>query len=152
VPATHAFDTVLTATGNNTGIVVPPEIIEALGAGKRPPVMVVINGYSFQTTVGVMSGRSMIPVSAAVRKESGLAAGDAIRVELAVAAKPRSVDVPADFAAAMAEAKGARAFFDGLSNSIQRYHIDLINGAKGQNTRVRRIEKAVALFLAGKPR
>ena len=57
-----------------------------------------------------------------------------------------------DFAAALTAAPGARAFFDGLSNSLQRYHIDNVNGAKTDDTRQRRIEKAVALFLAGKQR
>ena len=33
--ASVAFDTTVTATGNNTGIVVPDEIIERLGAGGR---------------------------------------------------------------------------------------------------------------------
>ena len=28
----------MTLSGNNTGIEVPPEVIEALGAGRKPPV------------------------------------------------------------------------------------------------------------------
>jgi uncharacterized protein YdeI (YjbR/CyaY-like superfamily) len=62
------------------------------------------------------------------------------------------VTVPDDFASALAAAPGARDFFDGLSNSLQRYHIDSINGAKSADTRQRRIDKSVALFLAGKQR
>ena len=60
--------------------------------------------------------------------------------------------MPADFAAALDAAPGARAFFDGLSNSLQRYHVDNVKGAKTDETRQRRIEKSVALFLAGKQR
>jgi uncharacterized protein YdeI (YjbR/CyaY-like superfamily) len=44
------------------------------------------------------------------------------------------------------------AFFEKLSNSLQRYHIDNINGAKTPETRQRRIEKAIALFREGKQR
>ena len=65
------FDTTLTATGNNTGIVVPPEVIDQLGAGKRPSVVVDVNGYGFECTVGTMGGRQMISFSAARRKETG---------------------------------------------------------------------------------
>ena len=39
----------MSQVGNNTGIEVPPEVIEALGAGKRPPVVVVVNGYEYRT-------------------------------------------------------------------------------------------------------
>ena len=147
-----SFRTTLSASGNNTGIVVPVDVIEKLGAGKRPPVSVDLNGHVYRTTVGVMSGQHLVGVSAAIRKITGLSGGDPIDVTLTVAATPRAVDVPDDFAAALTAAPGARAFFDGLSNSLQRYHIDNMNGAKTDDTRQRRIEKAVALFVAGKQR
>ena len=60
--------------------------------------------------------------------------------------------VPDDFAAALRAAPGTQAFFDGLSNSVQRFHIDKIDGAKSDDTRARRIAKSVDLFRAGKPR
>lgn len=146
------FETTVSSFGNNTGIEVPEEVIERLGRGKRPPVLVTVNGYEYRSTVGVMAGRSLIPVSAAIRKATGLTGGDAITVTLVVAEAPREVDVPADFAAAMAEHEPGRPFFDALSNSLQRYHVDTINGAKTPETRERRIQKAVDLFLAGKKR
>ena len=59
------------------------------------------------------------------------------------------MNVPADFAAALAADERARAFFDRLSNSMQRYHVDNINAAKSADTRQRRIDKAIALFLDG---
>jgi uncharacterized protein YdeI (YjbR/CyaY-like superfamily) len=62
------------------------------------------------------------------------------------------VNVPPDFAAALATDERARAFFGKLSNSMQRYHVDNINGAKSADTRQRRIDKAIALFLDGKQR
>ena len=79
------FDTVVEATGNNTGIVVPDEVIEQLGAGRRAAVAVEVNGYEYRSTVGVMGGRCMIGISAAIRKETGLAGGDPIHVKLTVA-------------------------------------------------------------------
>jgi hypothetical protein len=147
-----AFDTTVTAMGNNTGIVVPADVIERLGAGKRPSVVVNVNGYEYRNTVGVMGGKSMVSISAAVRKETGLKGGDPIHVTLTVATTPREVNIPDDFAAALKGDKTASAFFAKLSNSLQRYHADLINGAKTDETRQRRIEKAVALFKEGKQR
>jgi hypothetical protein len=146
------FETTVAATGNNTGIVVPEEVIDQLAAGKRPPVFVTVNGYDYRSTVAVMGGRYMIGISAAIRQETGLQGGDPIRVTLAVADSPRAVDVPADFAAALAVDESVSAFFAKLSNSLQRYHVDNINGAKSPETRQRRIEKAVSLFQDGKQR
>ncbi len=138
--------------GNNTGIEVPAEIIDQLGAGKRPSVHVDVNGYKYQNTVGVMGGKYLISVNAAVRTATGLKGGDPIRVTLTVADKPRSVEIPADFEKALNRNKAARAFFGTLSNSLQRYHIDNINGAKTPETRQRRIDKSMSLFLEGKQR
>ena len=147
-----AFDTTVTASGNNTGIVVPDNLIEQLGAGRRPAVVVNVNGYEYRNTVGVMGGRHMISISAAVRKATGLEGGDPIRVTLTVADSPRAVTIPADFAAALAADEQASAFFGTLSNSMQRYHIDTITAARSADTRQRRIDKAIALFRAGKQR
>ena len=147
-----AFDTTVAATGNNTGIVVPGDLIDRLGAGRRPAVMVNVNGYEYRTTVGVMGGKHMISISAAVRKETGLEGGDPVHVTLTLADTPRDVAVPDDFAVALSADADAGAFFAKLSNSLQRYHVDNINGAKTAETRQRRIEKAIWLFRQGKKR
>jgi Bacteriocin-protection, YdeI or OmpD-Associated/Domain of unknown function (DUF1905) len=151
-PASVTFETTVAATGNNTGIVVPDDAIEQLGAGKRPPVLVNVNGYEYRNTVAVMAGQHMISISAAVRSATGLKGGDPIRVTLTVASTPREVNVPDDFAAALAADERARDFFGKLPNSLQRYHVDNITAAKSADTRERRISKAIALFLDGKQR
>ncbi len=148
---TATFRTTIRGVGNNAGIEVPPEVIAELGAGQRPAVLVNVDGYEYRNTVAVMGGKHLISVSAAVRKDSGLAAGDEVTVTLTVADAPREVALPADFVAAMDDA-GVRAFFDGLPNSLQRMHADLVAEAKTPETRERRIGKAVALFKDGKRR
>ena len=146
------FETTVAASGNNTGIVVPEEVIGQLAAGKRPAVLVDVNGYQYRNTVGVMGGKHMISISAAVRRATGLKGGDPIRVTLTVAEAPPEVQIPADFAEALAADEQARTFFGKLSNSMQRYHVDNINAAKSAETRQRRIDKAIALFRDGKQR
>ncbi len=151
-PASVTFDTTVAATGNNTGIVVPAGVIGRLGAGKRPPVLVSVNGYEYRNTVGVMGGKHMISISAAIRKATGLAGGDPIQVTLTLADTPQEVNVPDDFAAALAADERAGAFFAALSNSVQRFHVGNITAAKSADTRQRRIGKAIALFRDGKQR
>jgi hypothetical protein len=146
------FESTVAAAGNNTGIVVPDAVIADLGAGKRPPVLVDVNGYQYRSTVAVMGGKHMISISAAVRKDTGLHGGDPIRVTLTLADSPREVNVPEDLAAALAADEQAGAFFAKLPNSLQRYHVDNVDAAKSAATRQRRIEKATALFRDGKQR
>jgi hypothetical protein len=151
-PVSVSFDTTLSAIGNNTGIEVPDDKISALGAGKRPAVLVNVNGYEYRNTVGVMGGKHLISVSAAIRKETGLRGGDPIHVTLKLADSPREIEIPADFKEALSKAPAAGTFFAALSNSLQRYHVDTINSAKTSETRERRIDKAIATFLDGKQR
>ena len=57
------FRTTVVQSGKTaTGIRVPDEVVEALGAGRRPAVRVTINGFTYRSTVAVMGGVSMIGV------------------------------------------------------------------------------------------
>ncbi|RKT35901.1 uncharacterized protein DUF1905 [Microbacterium sp. AG1240] len=137
------FETTLSQSGNNTGIEVPPERIEELGGGKRPAVIVTVNGFTYRSTVGVMGGRHLIPFSSDKRAETGLRGGDAITVELALDTAPRTVELPDDLAAALAEA-GTRDRFDALAPSRRTAHVANVEGAKTAETRERRIRSIVA--------
>ncbi len=136
------FQTTLFQAGNNTGIVVPPEIIEALGAGKKPLVRLTVNGYSYRSAVAVMGGKYMVSFSSEHRKASGIAGGDAITVDIVVDDAPREVEVPEDFATAL-DAAGLRARFDALAPSHRKEHVRAITEAKAADTRARRIVKAI---------
>lgn len=141
--ATQTFASTLFLAGSNTGIEVPPEVVVALGAGRRAPVVVTVNGYTYRSTIGVMGGRHLIPFSADKRRETGLAGGDPIDVVLEVDTAPRVVEVPADLAAALDAAPGAREAFDALSPSARKAHVTAVEGAKAAETRARRVAAVV---------
>ncbi len=132
-----------------TGIEVPPEVVTGLGQGKRPPVRVTIGGYTYRTTVAVMGGRYLFPLSAEHRAAAGVGAGDEVDVGIELDTQPREVSLPADFAAALEENPEAKRCFTGLSHSQQRQHVLAITGARTPQTRQRRIDKAVASLLPG---
>jgi hypothetical protein len=136
------YRTTMHLVGRNTGIPVPPEVLDALGGGRRPAVAVVVNGYRYASTVGSMGGRALIPFSSERRSESGIAGGDALEVSLELDTAPRETPVPDDLAAALAEA-GVREAFDGLSPSRRKAHVVSVEGAKAPETRARRIAAAV---------
>ena len=143
------FTTVLLGT-TTTGIEVPPEVIETLGKGKKPPVVVTVNGYTYRNTVAVMGGRYMISLSAKNREAAGVAAGQEVDVELELDTAPREVAVPEDFAAALAAEPKALAFFDGLSYSQRSWFVLGIEEAKKPETRANRIVKAVERLASGR--
>lgn len=132
-----------------TGITVPPEVIEALGAGKRVPVIVSLGTYSYRTTVAPYGGVFLIPVSAEHRQAAGVTAGEFVRVGLEVDAAPRTVDVPADLKKALAASKSAKIFFDSLAVSHQREYVRWVEEAKKPETRNARITKCVGLLESG---
>ena len=135
-----------------TGIQIPDEIVEALGRGKRPPVTVTINGYSYRNTVAVMGGVFMVGVSAEHRAGAGIKGGDEIDVDIELDTAPREITVPADFAAALDAEPDARRTFDGLSYSNKSWHTLQIEGAKTDETRQRRISKSIETLRGGRPR
>ena len=147
------FRTTLLLSGKDAcGFEVPREVVEALGKGKRPPVVVTINDYTYRNTVAVFGDVFMIGVSAEHRAASGIRAGDELEVDLVVDTAPRVVDVPPDLAAALDAEPETRRTFDALSYSNQSWHVLSVNGAKTDETRQRRIEKSVATLREGRPR
>jgi hypothetical protein len=80
---------VLQARVNATGLPVPAEALDELGAGKRPAVVVTVAGYVYRTTVGTMGGQQLLPLSAAHRAASGIAADDEVEVAIEVDTAPR---------------------------------------------------------------
>ncbi|MEV4508932.1 YdeI/OmpD-associated family protein [Dactylosporangium sp. NPDC049525] len=127
-----------------TGLKVPAEVVESFGRGKKPQVLVTINGYTYRSTVAVYGGEYLLPVAAEVRAAAGVAAGDELDVDLELDTAPRVVEVPADLAAALAADPAAKARFDGLSYSNQRQHVLALDGAKTAETRQRRLDKTLA--------
>src|SRR5262245_64614708 len=99
------FRTTLQLEGRTaTGFSVPPDVVAALGRGKRPPVTVTINGYRYRSTVAAYGDVFMLPLAAEHREAAGVAAGDEIEVELALDEAPREVAKPPDLDAAPAGA------------------------------------------------
>ena len=125
------------------GLEIPQEIVEALGAGGRPPVTITINGHSWKSRVAIMRGRRLLGLSNANRQAAGVVTGDEVKVEVELDTEPRVVIEPPDFARALDADLVARAAYDRLADSHKREHVRAIESAKKPETRTRRIEKAI---------
>jgi hypothetical protein len=144
--------TIMQGDKTATGIHIPDEVVEALGSGKRPPVKVTINGFTYRSSVAVVSGRFMVGVSAENRAGARVAGGDEVDVDIELDTEPRLVMVPDDLAAALDAEPKARETFDKLSNSNKGWHVSQVTGARTDETRQRRIAKSVDTLRQGRPR
>lgn len=139
------FRTQLAQFGNNVGIVVPAEIVESFGVGKRVPVVVTVDGgYSYRNTISSMGGRFLISFNSETRAATGLGGGDEVEITLEHDTAPRTVEMPAELAAAAAGDPVVLAAWEKLPPSHQKEHARAISEAKGDDTRARRVDAALA--------
>ncbi|WP_152346142.1 YdeI/OmpD-associated family protein [Brevibacterium sp. CFH 10365] len=136
------FTTELLTLGNNVGIEVPEDIVLGFGVGKRVPVIVTIEGYSYPSTTAVMGGKYLLPLAKEHREEIGVAGGEIHEVTLTHDTSNRETPVP-DFLAEALAAAGVRAAFDALAPSKRKEHVRQVTSAKAEETRDRRIKKIV---------
>jgi hypothetical protein len=147
------FRTTILQTGKSAmGFMVPPEVVEGLGAGKRPPVTVTINGYTYRNTVAVMNGGYMIGVAGEHRAPAGIVGGEDVDVDLELDSARREVTVPPELAEALAADPAAKATFDKLSYSNKSWHALQVTGTNNPETRARRIDKSIAALREGRVR
>jgi hypothetical protein len=132
-----------------TGIQVPDEVVESLGAGKRPKVQVTVGRHTYRTTVARMGGMFLVPLNAENREAAGVAAGDMVDVTVELDDAPREVDVPDDLRTAIAGDAAAQGWFAQLSYTHRKEWVRWVEEAKRVETRRSRIEKTVAALREG---
>lgn len=137
------FHTTIKQMGNNTGIEIPSDIIDALGGGKKPLVRITMNDKTYQSSVATMQGAYMVSLSAANRKLTGVQGGDEIDVTIELDTEPRVYELPEDLAAALAKKPGATEAFHASAPSKRKEFVRQVTEAKKQETRDRRIAKIV---------
>lgn len=136
-------------TGATSLLEVPAAAVEALRAGKRPAVLVTLNGYTYRSTVAVYDGRYYLPVRKEVREASGVTPNTPLDVSIALDTAPRTVEVPDDLAAALNAAPDVAPTFEGLSYSHKKEYVTWITEAKRDETRRQRVQKTVTMLRDG---
>ncbi|MGW8567974.1 YdeI/OmpD-associated family protein [Isoptericola sp. NPDC055881] len=138
------FRSVVEPAEKMKGLEVPPQVVEALGGGARPPVVITVNGHSWRSRVAIMRGRHLLGLSRANREAAGLEVGAEVEVELTLDTEPRDVVEPEELARALDADPFARTAYDALPAGRRRRYVLDVEGAKQDTTRARRIEKVLA--------
>jgi len=147
------FSTQLQPRGPAAAIVLDEAQVAAVGEGaKRFPVVAIVNGYTWRTSVARMGGEFLVGLNKEVRQGAGVEAGDHVEVTLELDAEPREVELPAALAAALAADPQADALFGRMAFTHRKEYARWIAEAKKDETRERRVAQALEMIRAGKTR
>jgi hypothetical protein len=128
----------------------PADVIEALGAGKRPAVCATVKGYTHRTRIAVYGGKYYLAFRRDIRARAQLEPGEEVDLTLELDEAPREVELPPDFAALLEADPEARMRYDGLSFTHRKEYVDWLQSAKRAETRQRRLAEATTLLKSGR--
>jgi hypothetical protein len=147
------FTAPLVPRGPAAAIVLDDDQVTAVGEGaKRFPVLATVNGYAWRTSVARMGGEFLLGLSRAVREEAAVEAGDTVEVELVLDTAPRELELSAALADALAADPVAKAKFDALAFTHRKEYSRWVDEAKREDTRERRVAKALEMLREGRTR
>jgi Bacteriocin-protection, YdeI or OmpD-Associated/Domain of unknown function (DUF1905) len=143
----HRFDAVLGGgvDGDLPAVVLPADVAAAMGGRARIPVTGSINGVPFRgSTMPMGDGTHCVGFRKDTRAQAGrVKPGDIVTIEIERDDAPRTVDIPADLAAALDVDPAVRAAFDGMSYTHRKEYVNAVLDAKRPETRTRRLALAV---------
>lgn len=137
------------ANGGGAYVALPPAVVAALGGGTRVRVRGTLNGVDFRSNTMPTGGGAALGVHRATRDAAGAAFGELVAIEVEPDDDPRTIPVPPELAAALAEDAAARARFDRLAPSHRREYATWVAEAKREETRARRVEQTLARLREG---
>ncbi len=144
--------TELVPRGPAGAVVLTAEQVAGLGGGKRAPVTVTTNGRTIRLRVAPMGDEFLIGFSKQARAQLGVEIGDPIEVVISLDDQERTIEAPADLAAALASDPAADKAFAALSYTHRKEFVQWVNEAKRDETRTRRIAGTVEMLKTGRTR
>ena len=128
------YQTVVIGHGKHASIEIPDDNLAELGANKRAPLKITINGYTYQSTATGVNGKCMVVFPTRDREASGAIAGDHITVTLELDDGYRNVDVPAQLSEALLR-NNLNNIFHNLTYSKRKEFARQVNDAKAEETK-----------------
>ena len=150
------FKAKLTAIGPKgawTILPIPFNVAEIFATKARVPVTGTMNGFPFRNSLMPEGdGTHRMMVGKELQTGAKARAGDVVSVVMKRDDEERSVNVPAELAAALKKNKPAAMFFAALSPSCKAEYASWISAAKQAETRTTRAAKAIEMLTAGRKR
>jgi hypothetical protein len=128
----------------------PFDVEKVFATRARVPVRGTINGFPFRSSLMPMGGCHGMAVNKTMRDGAGVQAGDTVTVVMERDQAERVVEVPSLLKKELSKSKIAQANWQKLSYTNQKEIALAIGGAKQDETRVRRLAKAMDALKSGK--
>jgi hypothetical protein len=146
----YKFKAKIEASDGGGAFVLFPYDTEAEFATKgKVPVKATLHGVAYTGSLMTCGGQHhMLAVVKAIREQTGKKPGDIIDVEVWRDEELRALDVPSSFEKLLKK-EGLLPVFNGLSFTHRKEYCRWITEAKKEETRVRRLEKAVEMLRMG---
>lgn len=125
--------------GTKAGFVIPDTLVDELGGGGRPKVVVSVGDFTWRSSIARMGGQFLLGMSNERRQEAGVAAGDVLDLEISLDEAPRVVEVPPELAVALDADPAATAAWTSWSYTRQNEAARSIREAKRPETRASRL-------------
>ncbi|MGA8272033.1 MAG: YdeI/OmpD-associated family protein [Candidatus Sulfotelmatobacter sp.] len=139
--------------GKEAGVVaaiVPPvDVPEFFGTRGRVPIRGTINGFPFRSSLMPMGGCHMMPLNKTLREGAGAEPGDMVDVVMQRDDEVRTVERPPLLKKALTKNKAAKANWEKLPFTHKKEIAVWIEGAKKEETRARRLAKAMQILEKG---
>lgn len=147
----QTFTASIQNAGGGGAFVEVPFDVEAVFGSKRPKIKALIEGVPYRGILARMgTEKHLLIILKEIREKIGKTFGDEVKITIELDTEPRVIEIPADLQKAFKTEKEARAFFDKLSYTHQREYVMWINEAKREETRQRRVQKAMEMLKQGK--
>jgi Bacteriocin-protection, YdeI or OmpD-Associated/Domain of unknown function (DUF1905) len=127
----------------------PVDVPEFFATRARVPVRGTINGFPFRSSLMPMGGCHMMPVNKTLRDGAGVRAGDIVDVVMERDEEKRTVEAPAVLRKALTKNKVAKANWEKMAFTHKKEMAIWIQGAKQEETRARRLRKAMHVLEQG---
>ncbi len=138
--------------GTWTYLNVPFDVEKSFGKGGQVKVKGMVNGVAFRSSLMPDGdGQHFLVVKKSIRDKAKVKVGDRVLVVVEPDAGPRGIETPPDLTKALGKNKTAKMIWDEFAYSHKKAFVDWIVSAKRDETRSRRIEKALALIADKKP-
>jgi Domain of unknown function (DUF1905)/Bacteriocin-protection, YdeI or OmpD-Associated len=128
----------------------PFDVIKVFGTRARAPVRGTINGFAFRSSLMPMGGCHGMAINKSMRDGAGVKAGDTVSVVMERDEAKRIVEAPALLKKEMAKSKTAQTQWEKLSFTNKKEIARSISSAKQEETRRRRLAKAMDILKTGK--
>ena len=146
----ETFDALIQGHESGGAFVDVPFDVEAVFGKKRVKVKVWYDDVLYHGSM-VRYGRPshMLIIRKDIQARIGKGPGDSVNIVVEEDTEPRVIEVPADFQTLLDAHPEQKTFFEGLSYTHKKEYVQWIEGAKRQETRERRMHKAIEMMANG---